>query len=623
MTTPISSASTSFSTPIDAGVRDIEAGTAPTAPPAVQAAQDQIREEEEEATRPLTIVAGSAQKTEEGGKEDSEDKEKDKDRDKVVPPVLGFAGGIDRAALLGDHDDEQGSLLEEDGPDEDPIVHATRDLCLGLLRKAFYVVMPLSIIASVFACLYGWIFVNTAHYLADPDSWQRCIVYNTGNAGATPQNFAVSASAFGGMMFIFMGLGFKAGYLALQDIELLPYSLTVTCYTLLGQMVYRPVNPVVPAITELTPTLVSLASFIHPKMYTNVPNPNNNNACQHAYRVNACFLAFCCILFAANIFNLFLQIYALVRTWRVPRQERYVLVWYRPALVLVLLAIGGYILTVGAKEDAALKTLFLLEEVGHGYLFPFERPALDTVGLFLLLTVASVIYGACKQEPGSFKWAAFTAYVNVLLSYPILISNFQAYHLYGFWTYEGCKHFLETDTSHAGGANRQLLFLVAGNKYPETEKAFCRDTRVALLGQFAQFVIMHLAIGACLLVVLANWRIEKPSMQLHLFGSKASSFLFPDAPPGQEDGEGGRGRGSSQHRGEGGGRRRVSSVASNNCTVLQEPLLSPSGAGGGTGLRPPLHHRRQSSGSVTSHRGGGHGRGRSSMNDHLLGPVLD
>lgn len=421
MTTPISSASTSFSTPIDAGVRDIEAGTAPTAPPAVQAAQDQIREEEEEATRPLTIVAGSAQETGEGGKEDSEDKEKDKDRDKLVPPVLGIAGGIDRAALLGDHDDEQGSLLEEDGPDEDPIVHATRDLCLGLLRKAFYVVMPLSIVASVFACLYGWIFVNTAHYLADPDSWQRCIVYNTGNAGATPQNFAVSASAFGGMMFIFMGLGFKAGYLALQDIELLPYSLTVTCYTLLGQMVYRPVNPVVPAITELTPTLVSLASFIHPKMYTNVPNPNNNNACQHAYRVNACFLAFCCILFAANIFNLFLQIYALVRTWRVPRQERYVLVWYRPALVLVLLAIGGYILTVGAKEDAALKTLFLLEEVGHGYLFPFERPALDTVGLFLLLTVASVIYGACKQEPGSFKWAAFTAYVNVLLSYPILI----------------------------------------------------------------------------------------------------------------------------------------------------------------------------------------------------------
>jgi len=211
-------------------------------------------------------------------------------------------------------------------------------------------------------------------------------------------------------------------------------------------------------------------------------------------------------------------------------------------------------------------------------------------------------------------------------------SNFQAYHLYGFWTDEGCKHFLETDTSHAGGANRQLLFLVAGSKYPDTERGFCRDTRVALVGQFVQFVIMHLAIGACLVVVLANWRIERPSMQLHLFGSKASSFLFPNVPPGQEQeeggeggGEGGRERESIQHRGEG-GRRRVSSVASAT-GGMQEPLLLSSGAGGGggMGLRPPLHHRRQSSGSVTSQggRGGGHGRGRSSVNDHLLGPVLD
>lgn len=34
-----------------------------------------------------------------------------------------------------------------------------------------------------------------------------------------------SASAFGGVMFIFMGLGFKAGYLGMHDPDLLPYSL--------------------------------------------------------------------------------------------------------------------------------------------------------------------------------------------------------------------------------------------------------------------------------------------------------------------------------------------------------------------------------------------------------------
>ncbi|EKU21203.1 hypothetical protein NGA_0147800, partial [Nannochloropsis gaditana CCMP526] len=374
-------------------------------------------------------------------------------------------------------------------------------------------------------------------------------------------------------MFIFMGLGFKAGYLGLQDMDLLPYSLTVTCYTLLGQLVYRPVNPVVPAITELTPTLISLASFLRPGMYADVPDAAG--ACQHARRVNVSFLAFVLVLFAANFCNLLLLLYATYRTRRVPRSSRYLLVWHRPALCLVGLAIAAYIVTIAAKEDAALKTLFLLDKVGHGYLFPFQRPTLDTVGLFLLLTVASVVYGACKQEPESFKWASFTAYVHVLLSYPILISNFQAYHLYGFWTDAGCTHFLETDTTHAGGANRQLLFLVAKNKYPETERGFCRDTRVALVGQCAQFIIMHLAIGACLLVVVANWRMERPSMQL--FGSQASSFLFPD-PPAKADGEGGTSGEIPAGGGQGGeAGDRVMSLTpgmERQGNALEEPLLA-------------------------------------------------
>lgn len=136
-------------------------------------------------------------------------------------------------------------------------------------------VVPLSLVACIFACLYGWVFVNTQRYIAEPGAWQRCIVYNVNQAGATPQNFAVrsvsvsvcpwvrvchrhdhhrgtvavaigpgttltltdrrlrptppkhthSASAFGGVMFIFMGLGFKAGYLGMHDPDLLPYSL--------------------------------------------------------------------------------------------------------------------------------------------------------------------------------------------------------------------------------------------------------------------------------------------------------------------------------------------------------------------------------------------------------------
>ena len=396
-------------------VPDIETGIAAPLPLPTNAPQDQIREEEEELSgRPPTMVPASTK--------DNPDEDKVPVGAGDESPMPRCGEGVASTAFRASGPRTSGVHLQKDNEEEeeeDPLIVATRTQCLGLLRKLFYVVMPLSIVASIYACLYGWIFVNTPTYLQDPTSWQRCIVYNTNNANATPQNFAVSASAFGGMMFIFMGLGFKAGYLGLQDMDLLPYSLTVTCYTLLGQLVYRPVNPVVPAITELTPTLISLASFLRPGMYADVPDAAG--ACQHARRVNVSFLAFVLVLFAANFCNLLLLLYATYRTRRVPRSSRYLLVWHRPALCLVGLAIAAYIVTIAAKEDAALKTLFLLDKVGHGYLFPFQRPTLDTVGLFLLLTVASVVYGACKQEPESFKWASFTAYVHVLLSYPILI----------------------------------------------------------------------------------------------------------------------------------------------------------------------------------------------------------
>lgn len=112
-------------------------------------------------------------------------------------------------------------------------------------------------------------------------------------------------------MFIFMGLGFKAGYLGMHDRELLPYSLCVTSYTLLGQLLYRPVNPVVPAITELTPTLASLTYFIRSDMYKSVPAlpgaTTGGDPCAYAYRVNVTFLAFQFVILAANVLNFAVQ----------------------------------------------------------------------------------------------------------------------------------------------------------------------------------------------------------------------------------------------------------------------------------------------------------------------------
>ena len=54
------------------------------------------------------------------------------------------------------------------------------------------------------------------------------------------------------------GLSYKATYLALHDLELLPYSITVSLFTLIGMIVYRPVNPIIPSVQQMPATLITL-----------------------------------------------------------------------------------------------------------------------------------------------------------------------------------------------------------------------------------------------------------------------------------------------------------------------------------------------------------------------------
>jgi hypothetical protein len=128
-----------------------------------------------------------------------------------------------------------------------------RHNCLKVQRWLFYLVVPLSVCMSAFACFYSWIYTNTSLYFNDDDKahshtpvsdseWQACIgelapggswiavplampTVSVADGGAAPavytqydetQNFAISASTFGGQMFIFLGLGLKSGYLGLH-----------------------------------------------------------------------------------------------------------------------------------------------------------------------------------------------------------------------------------------------------------------------------------------------------------------------------------------------------------------------------------------------------------------------
>lgn len=157
------------------------------------------------------------------------------------------------------------------------------------------------------------------------------------------------------------------------------------------------------------------------------------------------------------------------------------------------------------------------------------------------------------------------------------------------------------------------------------EDRFCRDTRVALAGQFLQFAIMHLAVPACLLVVAANWAVEKPAMRLFGGQSKASSLLFPNPPQLHflDDSV------TAAHHTRPSAPPAAPGAPGIGTGGLQEPLLSPSA---NSSARNRVHHRRGSSqvsvrsaGSQPSLGVGGGVRHQrtSSVHNHLLGPVLD
>lgn len=220
---------------------DLEAGvpttttTAPAAAPAptLAAAADRVipaDEEEEEA-------GAEEQKGKEKGKKDISLRSSEYDGRAISLPPAAGGDGEGEGEGVGPEGPQQQHVggvqlphpgLYEEDEDEDPLMVKTREACLAVLRKvggfgnvfvaiiykiptyldlnqprtplpnqAFYIVVPLSLVACIFACLYGWVFVNTQRYLAEADSWQRCIVYNDSKPGATPQNFAVrSVSAW-------------------------------------------------------------------------------------------------------------------------------------------------------------------------------------------------------------------------------------------------------------------------------------------------------------------------------------------------------------------------------------------------------------------------------------------
>jgi hypothetical protein len=94
----------------------------------------------------------------------------------------------------------------------------------------------------------------------------------------------------------------------------------------------------------------------------------------------------------------------------------------------------------------------------------------------------------------------------------------------------------QTDNTQYGAAQRQELFKWAADN-PEAYKrelAICRDARFTLIGQFIQFLSMHLMIVACLCVVAMNWRAGRPSLLLFGRGQVEPFYLADEPEPDAE-----------------------------------------------------------------------------------------
>ena len=411
---------------------------------------------------------------------------------------------------------------------------------LIMLRICFALSLSLIIAASTVGSI--WIYTGSKGQFVNgklqdvygENDWQSCINANVisykGVNQVQPNNFAVDAAAFAGQSLIFLGLSFKACYMALMDLYLLPYTMTVGVITLIGMTLYRPVNPIIPMVNTLSPTLFSFIHYINNDMYNDVKIITNNfsktaasvspDVCKPAISLNNVFLICQYITVAVNLIVISIQLYA-AYTWakqRMPRHEvPYIMSGYHGCLVLSAISFSAYICTVILKEIASWTTQDVYVEAKWEGIFPYQRPTLDVVGLFMLITVTTCISGWCRQDTELFKNGAFTAFIYLCLAYPLIVNNFEAFKNYGFWSGETCKDILLipgtsiTQTLKADNVgNWEYLF---DSATPGQIKTICTCFRGSLVAQFIQFVCMHLMILASLFVVRENLPSKNPTLQ--------------------------------------------------------------------------------------------------------------
>lgn len=307
-----------------------------------------------------------------------------------------------------------------------------------------------------------------------------------------------------------------------MDPDVLPYSIFVTIMSLLGILVYREANPIQPQPSELSATLLTLTTYIQKGMYDSYAtsrNPFRPLNCEPAYRLNYWFLiSQYMVLFV--IFLVFcVVIYATINVRRLG--QRYVLQlkgnWI--PLVLAVFALAGYVTCFISKEIVAQQTLSI-----SGTIFPFRQSELDIVSITMMMTLGAVGVGSCKGDLEKIRMGAFVAYLHAALSYPSVISTFNAYDSitfpsvssrkggvsYSLWNVHQCVEYSKAKNPHYNIFSFDDLAPI------------CRQLPVTLIGEMVQFVSCHLIALSCIYILYLHR--DQPRRR----GLRASSYAHGD-----------------------------------------------------------------------------------------------
>lgn len=358
-------------------------------------------------------------------------------------------------------------------------------LFFKLLKLVSFSMLILVIINVVLSSVYGYLYGNIEHL--KEGTWEYCLgAVGTSTSSSTSTTFLKAVASQCVQTIIFSTLTLTTIFRAFNHEEWLPSSISFVVYTLFGAICYFPTYPIIPYPSQMTASIVSLTSFIHPAMYL------NNTVCDHAYRLNAFFLS---VQYITAFFMLALFLLAvvaeIVRQLSPKPDHGPQLTGIKFPLMIAYISFFSFFIGLIARGHACIITLSLANINSPAYpTYPFTSASLEASTIFLVVSTMSVFRGNTLHSASAFRLSFVCAVMYVILLYPTIVNGFKMFDLNKLWDHDNCRDFFMETTFYS----------------PQDYQAnqLCTDTRVIFVSQLISFFLMHFQSVFCGYVFFKN-----------------------------------------------------------------------------------------------------------------------